>query len=75
MLCPHNVETKQGSYSPFVTAITDAWHRLSYIEGPSSKNDFMNPLPRGKRVFFWIGTQSPSLSSTFPKRMDLARYR
>lgn len=79
MLCRYNVhapaEIEELTYFAFVTAITDGRNAESYIEGPSSKNDLMSPLPQGKRVFFWTGTQGPSLSSTFPKRMDLARYR
>lgn len=79
MLCRYNVEAvpelEGAAYFAFVTVITDARDAEPYIEGPSSKNDFTNPLPQGKRVFFWIGIQGPSLSSTFPKRMDLARYR
>ncbi|KRB87397.1 hypothetical protein ASE07_19980 [Noviherbaspirillum sp. Root189] len=67
------VEMGGAPYFAFVTVITDAREAEPYIEGPSSKNDLMSPLPQGKRVFFWIGTRGPSLSSTFPKRMDLAR--
>jgi hypothetical protein len=60
MLCRYNaeacVETEGIAYFASVIVITDTQHGDPYIEGPSSKNDFMSPLPQGKRVFFWIET-------------------